>query len=191
MFTKKPEPPRETVAPSRPTETVVLRPTPPSPATPPRPAEQGRGMGNMVPSIIGEDLTVTGNIISKGEVQIEGEVQGDIHCSSLVVGEKAQVTGGLVAEDVVVRGRVVGSIRGSRVTLQSSSHVEGDIYHQSLAIEQGAFFEGKSRRSDSPTAQKPEASATAKSSSPPASSADKTQKSDEGAESQKPQRAAE
>lgn len=133
----------------------------------------------MIPSIIGEDLTVTGNIISKGEVQIEGEVQGDIHCSSLVVGEKAAVTGGLVAEDVVVRGRVSGSIRAARVTLQSSSHVEGDIYHQSLAIEQGAFFEGKSRRSDDTTAQKPEAahSQAAKTPAQPASqtpSPDKT-----------------
>lgn len=106
----------------------------------------------MVPSIIGEDLTVTGNVISKGEVQVEGEVQGDIHCTSLVIGDKAQITGGVVAEDVVVRGRVSGSLRGARVTLQASSHVEGDIYHQSLAIEQGAFFEGKSRRSDNPTA---------------------------------------
>jgi cytoskeletal protein CcmA (bactofilin family) len=37
-----------------------------------------------------------------------------------------------------------------RVTLQSMSHVEGDIYHQSLALEQGAYFEGRSRRSDDP-----------------------------------------
>ncbi|GAF80157.1 unnamed protein product, partial [marine sediment metagenome] len=51
---------------------------------------------------------------------------------------------------VVVRGRVEGSIRGLRVTLQAQSHVDGDIYHQSLAIEQGAYFEGKSRRSDDP-----------------------------------------
>jgi cytoskeletal protein CcmA (bactofilin family) len=36
------------------------------------------------------------------------------------------------------------------VTLQAQSHVEGDIFHQSLAIEQGAYFEGKSRRSDDP-----------------------------------------
>jgi cytoskeletal protein CcmA (bactofilin family) len=41
-----------------------------------------------------------------------------------------------------------------RVTLQAQSHVEGDIYHQSLAIEQGAYFEGKSRRSDDPLATK-------------------------------------
>ncbi|MEI9900297.1 MAG: polymer-forming cytoskeletal protein [Hyphomicrobium sp.] len=46
-------------------------------------------------------------------------------------------------------------MRGKRVMLQSSSHVEGDIFHQALAIEQGAFFEGKSRRSDDPLAEAP------------------------------------
>jgi cytoskeletal protein CcmA (bactofilin family) len=61
--------------------------------------------------------------------------------------------GSVIAEDIVVRGRVVGSIRGLRVTLQAQSHVEGDIFHQSLAIEQGAYFEGKSRRSDDPLAE--------------------------------------
>ena len=62
------------------------------------------------------------------------------------------------AEDIVIRGNVAGSIRGNTVTLQSNSRVEGDVFHKSLAIEQGAFFEGKSRRSDDPTgdSQKPE-----------------------------------
>jgi cytoskeletal protein CcmA (bactofilin family) len=106
-----------------------------------------------VPTIIGEDLTITGNVTSKGEVQIDGEIQGDIHCNSILVGDKAQVRGGVVAEDVVVRGHIVGSIRGLRITLQAQSHVEGDIFHQSLAIEQGAHFEGKSRRSDDPLAE--------------------------------------
>ena len=58
-----------------------------------------------------------------------------------------------MAEDIVVRGLVVGSIKGLRITLQAPSHVEGDIFHQSLAIEQGAYFEGKSRRSDNPLAE--------------------------------------
>ena len=119
------------------------------------PAAPYRGPERMAPSIIGEDLTVTGNVLSKGEVQVDGQIQGDVHCSSLIVGEKAQITGGIVAEDVVVRGQVMGSIRGVRVTLQASSHVEGDIFHQSLAIEQGAFFEGKSRRSEDPIASAP------------------------------------
>jgi len=114
-----------------------------------------RGPDRMAPSIIGEDLTVTGNVLSRGEVQVDGTIQGDVHCSSLIVGEKAQITGGIVAEDVVVRGRVMGSVRGNRVTLQASSHVEGDVFHKSLAIEQGAFFEGKSRRSEDPIATAP------------------------------------
>ena len=126
---------------------------PNQPAFAPKPpAFRGPGVA---PSIIGEDLTVTGNVLSRGEVQVDGQIQGDVHCSSLIVGEKAQITGGIVAEDIIVRGRVMGSVRGNRVTLQASSHVEGDVFHKSLAIEQGAFFEGKSRRSEDPTGTAP------------------------------------
>lgn len=112
----------------------------------------------VAPSVIGTDLTIMGNLVSRGEVQVDGEVQGDIHGTNIVIGEKAKITGGIVGEEVVVRGHVLGSIRGKRVMLQSSSHVEGDVFHQALSIEQGAFFEGKSRRSEDPTAgvQRPE-----------------------------------
>jgi cytoskeletal protein CcmA (bactofilin family) len=108
--------------------------------------------------VIGTDLTIVGNLVSRGEVQIDGEVQGDIHGTNVVIGDKARVTGGIVADEIVVRGHVMGSIRGKRVMLQSTSHVEGDVFHQALSIEQGAFFEGKSRRSEDPTAgiQRPE-----------------------------------
>jgi len=104
------------------------------------------------PSIIGADLTIMGNLVSRGEVQVEGEIQGDIHGTNVVVGEKAKITGAIIADEIVVRGHVMGSVRGKRVMLQSTSHVEGDVFHQALAIEQGAFFEGKSRRSEDPTA---------------------------------------
>ena len=104
------------------------------------------------PSIIGSDLTIIGNLVSRGEVQVDGEIQGDIHGTNIVVGEKAKITGAIIADEIVVRGHVMGSIRGKRVMLQSSSHVEGDVFHQALSIEQGAFFEGKSRRSEDPTA---------------------------------------
>jgi cytoskeletal protein CcmA (bactofilin family) len=67
-----------------------------------------------------------------------------------LLGDKAQVRGGVTAEDVVVRGRIIGLIRDLRVTLQGQCHVEGDIFHQGLAVEQGAYFEGKSRRSGNP-----------------------------------------
>ena len=140
------------------------QPTPSSPPNSPMSGPQGvapqRAPGakpgdRVAPSIIGEDLGITGNVISKGEVQVDGQIQGDVHCASLIVGEKAEITGGIVAEDVVVRGRVMGSVRGVRVTMQASSHVEGDVFHKALAIEQGAFFEGKSRRAEDPIATAP------------------------------------
>ena len=71
-------------------------------------------------------------------------------CVALVLGESAKLEGNVVADDVVIRGHLTGSVRALRVTLQSMAHVEGDIYHQSLAMEQGAFFEGRSHRSDDP-----------------------------------------
>lgn len=191
MFTKKPEKePEKGVPQQQPPESRTPDPAPPapSPTTPYKKAEQVRGSANMAPSIIGEDLAVTGNIVSKGEVQVEGEVQGDIHCASLIIGDKARISGGVVADDVVVRGNVSGSIRGIRVTLQSSSHVEGDVFHESLAIEQGAFFEGKSRRADEPTAVKQDRGPI-KDSSPSTSSSGQDRKSDD--ESPKTPRAAE
>ena len=153
MFTRKPYRGEETPEKvEKPVEETKAEKPAPATSTPVKFSKPLKGSSQMVPSVIGEDLTVEGNIISKGEVQLEGEVHGNIHCTSLVIGDKALIEGGVVADDVIVRGRVVGSLRGHRVTLQSSSHVEGDIFHQSLAIEQGAFFEGKSRRSDDPVA---------------------------------------
>ena len=66
----------------------------------------GPSASKTVPSIIGEDLTIRGNVTSKGEIQIDGEIEGDIRCSSLLLGDKSKVTGGVAAEDVIVRGHI-------------------------------------------------------------------------------------
>ncbi len=154
MFTKKPET-GESVT-KMGAERLGESKTPfgerPAPFTAKSPSPAAKAASRTAPSIIGEDLTINGNVASKGEIQVDGEIQGDIHCTSLLLGDKSRVTGGVIADDIVVRGKVLGSIRGLRVTLQSQAHVEGDIHHQSLAIEQGAYFEGKSRRSDDPLA---------------------------------------
>jgi cytoskeletal protein CcmA (bactofilin family) len=116
-------------------------------------------------STIGDDLTIIGNVTSKGELHLDGQVQGDVHCVALVLGENSNVEGNVTADDVVIRGRLIGSVRALRVTLQSESHVEGDLFHKSLAVEQGAHFEGKSRPSEerlSPRQEAPSEGATAK-----------------------------
>ena len=107
------------------------------------PAESGKL------SVISNDLKIIGQglkIISQGTLQVDGEVEGDVAGSEIIIGEKGKVTGTVAAERVIVRGKISGVIRGMTVALQSSARVEGDIHHMSLAIEQGAEFDGRCRR---------------------------------------------
>ena len=157
---KKAESNGHTAPPSTPSMPSARPPMPKTPA--PRSnvaaapsAQTSRPIDRAQPSMIGIDVTILGNLISRGELQIDGEVQGDLHGTHIVVGEKARIEGGIIGEEVVIRGQVNGSVRGRKVMLQSSSHVEGDVHHEWFAIEQGAYFEGKSRRSDDPLAGTP------------------------------------
>lgn len=112
----------------------------PAPASKPKPA----------PSILSSDLTITGNLVTSGDIMIEGTVEGDIRAHLLTVGEGATVKGECVADDVVVNGRVVGCVRGLKVRLTAQARVEGDIIHKTIAIESGAHFEGSVKREDDP-----------------------------------------
>ena len=153
--TKKPESNGHTTMPINPAAHAQAQTPPPRPreqTAAPQQSTSARTLDRAVPSMIGADVTILGNLVSSGELQIDGEVQGDLHGSHIVVGEKARIDGGVVGEEVVIRGQVNGSVRGRKVMLQASSHVEGDVHHQTFAIEQGAFFEGKSRRSEDPLA---------------------------------------
>ena len=100
-------------------------------------------------SVIGNDLRITGQglkIISRGILQVDGDLESDVAGAEVIVGEQGKVTGTIAAERVIVRGRTSGAIRAMSVALQSSARVESDIHHMSLTIEQGAEFDGRCRR---------------------------------------------
>jgi cytoskeletal protein CcmA (bactofilin family) len=100
-------------------------------------------------SVIGNDLKIIGQglkIIGRGLLQVDGEIEGDVQGAEVIVGEKGKVTGMVAGQNVIVRGTVSGVVCGRAVGLQASSHVEGDVHHMSLVVEQGAMFEGRSRR---------------------------------------------
>lgn len=101
-------------------------------------------------SILSSDLHITGNLKTTGDIQIEGQVDGDIRAHLLTVGEGATVKGELIADDVVINGRIIGRVRGLKVRLTSTARVEGDIIHKTIAIESGAHFEGSVQRQDDP-----------------------------------------
>jgi cytoskeletal protein CcmA (bactofilin family) len=99
-------------------------------------------------STIGDDLIITGDVTSKGEIHVKGKILGDVQCIALVLDENGNLEGNVTADDVIVRGRLVGSVRAKRITLQANARVEGALHHESLSLEQGTFFEGESRPSD-------------------------------------------
>ncbi|MEQ3750274.1 MAG: polymer-forming cytoskeletal protein [Celeribacter sp.] len=101
-------------------------------------------------STLSSDLTITGNLKTSGDINVEGTVEGDIRAHLLTVGEGATVRGEVVADDVVVNGRIVGRVRGLKVRLTSTARVEGDIIHKTIAIESGAHFEGSVQRQEDP-----------------------------------------
>ena len=98
------------------------------------------------PSIISADLKIVGDLNSKGEIQIDGAVNGDIRTKSLLVGETANIKGEIVAETVFISGTVNGLIKSRSVNLAKTAYVVGDILHEDLAIETGAFLEGRCKR---------------------------------------------
>jgi cytoskeletal protein CcmA (bactofilin family) len=113
------------------------------------------GPSEEVTSVIGNDLTIIGHglkIISQGVLQVDGEIEGDVRAAEVIVGEQGKVTGMVAGQQVIVRGKVSGVICGKTVALQTSSIVEGDIHHMSFTIEQGAIFDGSSRRAADETA---------------------------------------
>ena len=97
---------------------------------------------NHAPSIISEDMRLTGSIISQGEVQLDGRIDGDIKAAHLVIGATGVVEGVVEAKSVIIRGKIIGSLNASEVNIKNNAHVHGDIFHDTLSIEAGAIIEG-------------------------------------------------
>lgn len=137
--------------------------TPETPAQPvvapkailPEPAKRPASAARAGPSIISADVKMTGTIVSQGDLEIFGHLEGDVRAAALTIGETGGVKGEVIAESVIVRGNVEGRIRGRKVQLCTGAKVRGDIFHASLAIEPNASFEGAVKHAQDPMAEQP------------------------------------
>ena len=95
--------------------------------------------------VIAKGLKIIGSVTAEGLVEVNGQIDGELHCTFLVIARGAHVNGTVAAKRVVVDGKVEGPIRGGEVVLKSQAHVVGDVHYQyqSLAIESGAFIDGR------------------------------------------------
>src|SRR4029078_7885435 len=95
-------------------------------------------------TVIAKGLKIVGSVNAEGLVEVNCKIESGLTCPSLVIARGAHINGVVAAERGVVDGKVEGPIQGGEVILRSQAHVVGDIHHQSLAIERGAYFDGRS-----------------------------------------------
>ncbi|MHA1536105.1 MAG: bactofilin family protein [Alphaproteobacteria bacterium] len=99
-----------------------------------------------MPSIVSAGLQVNGNMVSDGDIQIEGTIEGDVKSRTLIIGAEGLVKGSIVAEEVTINGMVEGKIKAKSVILHENSQVLGDITHDLLTVLAGARIEGSLKR---------------------------------------------
>ena len=147
MFSKKPEHEPEGAIP-------MARPSAPSGST---------------FSVIGADVTIKGDISASTELHVDGRIEGDIACDSLVQGETSVIEGAVSAEVARLAGKISGSISARQLVVLKSARIDGDVHYDALTIEQGAQVEGRfahrvphQRTGDKPAAAAPAAGSAAK-----------------------------
>lgn len=109
-----------------------------------------------VASLVSADITIDGNVSGDGELQIDGVVRGEVRVGKLTIGDTGHVEGAVIADAIEVRGRVVGALTAKQIRLYGTAYVDGDITHEQLAMETGAFFQGRSLRFQRSAAPAPE-----------------------------------
>jgi len=128
-------------------------------------------------SVISNEVEITGTIRSSGSVQIDGKLDGELHCGGdAVIGKSANIKGNLAVNSAVIEGAITGNVTAKdRIEMKSTARVTGDIKSKRLSVEDGVTFIGRSEvnPSGSPIAQAPIMS--------PASDANADDRADAGA----------
>lgn len=122
---------------------VAVAPKPVQPAPAPAPdLSSARSAG---PSVISKALKITGQLESTEDIRIDGEIEGDIHGVAVTVGNGAKVKGSVYGQTVELAGTIEGKIEAKKVILTSTAHMSGDVIHQDIRIESGAYIDGHIR----------------------------------------------
>ncbi|WNO54849.1 bactofilin family protein [Stakelama saccharophila] len=105
-----------------------------------RERKAGRNPGSL--SVLGADLGVKGDLSAEADLHIEGRVEGDIDCRTLILGAGSHVTGGVTAGVARVAGRVDGGMTVDELTIERGATVAGDITYATISVEAGARIDG-------------------------------------------------
>ena len=96
-------------------------------------------------ALIGKSVTVKGQILSREDLFVDGEVEGSIEMqeSKLTVGPNGREQAGIKAREIVVLGTIHGNVEvGDKIDIRKDAKLVGDIRTVRIVIEDGAYFKG-------------------------------------------------
>ncbi len=94
-------------------------------------------------SVIGADVTVTGNIATQGDLHVDGVVEGDIACGSLVQGSSGRIVRTVTAKNARLAGTIEGRVSAATLIVEKAAKLRGDAEYQTVQIETGAQVDGR------------------------------------------------
>ncbi len=114
-------------------------------------------------SVISKALKITGELESTEDIQIDGQIEGDVRGVGVKIGQNAKVKGTVYGDEVELAGTIEGKIESKKVILAATARMSGDVWHQEIKIDPGAYINGNLKpefgKSDAKPAHKPAAAA--------------------------------
>ena len=98
-------------------------------------------------TILQEDLKIKGNVFEKENIQINGEISGDVKAENLKLEEKGKISGNIYSSVSELEGTVNGDIKSSKVHISSTGDISGTIKQKTLIIDEGAKLKIKTETS--------------------------------------------
>lgn len=99
--------------------------------------------GSSTFSVLGSDVVIKGDVTAQADLHLDGRIEGDVSCSSLVQGETGAIEGAVKAETARLAGKLTGSIKARELVILKSAQIQGDVHYETLTIEQGAQVDGR------------------------------------------------
>lgn len=99
--------------------------------------------GSTTFSVLGADTAIKGDIAASADLHIDGKVEGDIACASLVQGETSEIAGNIRCETARLSGTIRGTVQARQLVVLKTARIFGDVHYDALTIEQGAQVDGR------------------------------------------------
>ena len=94
---------------------------------------------------LGQGTKITGDILAKNDIRIDGEIEGNIKCSGKVIlGPQGSIKGEIDCQSGVIEGTINGLLKVSELLhVKESANITGEIQTQKLMVQSGAVFNVK------------------------------------------------